>query len=285
MSKEYKQLCDYGKKPEYHYEGCELYAALQNKRLAEKVRNDSPSYISESYTSRWLSRIFKGGKAMAKVKVFISGPITGYENNNRARFYEAERMLRGLGFDVFNPVWMDFTDSWDHEEIMSVDLAALATCDAIYQLEGWEHSKGAPTGVAARMRDAYIAQRGVRGGIRNMVIGSPVRPLSFINLEHREILQLLVDMTFNGASDEELERAIKYSKIVIDAEKDKLAPYCDVDWRKAAVELGIPELKKKYMPFGVPIYGMKADSVTIDEVHELDPFGLNDKKETENEEN
>ena len=181
---------------------------------------------------------------MAKVKVFISGPITGYEDNNRAKFYEAERILRGLGFDVFNPVWMDFTDSWTHEEIMSVDLAALATCDAIYQLEGWEFSNGAleefyfaidhnkdfvtyeslpddmkflresvrvgaPTGVAARMRDAYIARRGVHGGISNMVIGAPVRPL----------------------------------------------------------------------------YGMKADSVTIDEVHELDPLGLNDKKETENEEN
>jgi hypothetical protein len=271
---------------------------------------------------------------MAKVKVFISGPITGYEDNNRAKFYEAERTLRGLGFDVFNPVWMDFTDSWAHEEIMSVDLAALATCDAIYQLEGWEHSKGAlkefyfaidhnkdfvtyesllagadfdgdtvmviptkkmkndmkflyksvrvgaPTGVAARMRDAYIARRGVRGGISNMVIGAPVRPLSFINLEHKEILQLLVDMTFKGASDEELERVIKYSKIVIDAEKD-----ISIDWRKEAIGLGIQELKKKYMPFGVPTYGMSADSVTIDEVHELDPFGLNDKKETENEEN
>lgn len=267
---------------------------------------------------------------MAKVKVFISGPITGYEDNNRAKFYEAERILRGLGFDVLNPVWIDFTDSWTHEEIMRVDLAALATCDAIYQLEGWEHSKGAlkefyfaidhnkdfvtyeslpddmkflresvrvgaPTGVAARMRDAYIARRGIRGGIP---FGAPVRPLSFINLEHKEILQLLVDMTFKGASDEELERAIKYSKIVIDAEKD-----ISIDWRKEAVELGIPKLKKKYMP-----------SVTIDEVHELDPLeiednqvirelrantkafmsayklGLNDKKdifekETENEEN
>lgn len=51
MDKEYRQLCDYGKKPEYHYEGSELYAMLQNKRLAEKVRNDSPSYIPESYNA------------------------------------------------------------------------------------------------------------------------------------------------------------------------------------------------------------------------------------------
>lgn len=50
MDKEYKQLCDYGKKPEYHYEGCERYAALQNKRLAEQVREYSPSHISESYS-------------------------------------------------------------------------------------------------------------------------------------------------------------------------------------------------------------------------------------------
>ena len=113
------------------------------------------------------------------LKVFISGPITGYENNNRAKFYEAERILRGLGFDVFNPVWMDFTDSWTHEEIMAVDLAALATCDAIYQLDGWEDSKGALEEFYFAIKhskefvtlDRYV---GLSGAMRRVRVGSPI---------------------------------------------------------------------------------------------------------------
>lgn len=55
---------------------------------------------------------------------------------------------------------------------------------------------------------------------------------------------LITDMTIQGASPEELERAVKYSMVVIDAEKHKL------NWKLAEEQLGIDALKKRYQPNG-----------------------------------
>ena len=38
---------------------------------------------------------------------------------------------------------MNFDDSWSGDERLSVGMAALALCDAIFMLEGWEDSKNA----------------------------------------------------------------------------------------------------------------------------------------------
>jgi len=59
-------------------------------------------------------------------------------------------------------------------------------------------------------------------------------------LEMGKAANLITDMTVKGCSDEELERAIKYSMVVVDAYKHEL------DYRGAAKDLGIPELKKRY---------------------------------------
>lgn len=55
---------------------------------------------------------------------------------------------------------------------------------------------------------------------------------------------LITDMTIRGAYDDELERALKYSMVVIDAEKHGL------DWRRAEDELGIAALKQRYQNGG-----------------------------------
>jgi len=57
---------------------------------------------------------------------------------------------------------------------------------------------------------------------------------------------LITDMTIKGATSEELERAIKYSMVVIDAEKHAL------NWKAAGEQLGIAALKKKYQDGGGP---------------------------------
>ena len=51
---------------------------------------------------------------------------------------------------------------------------------------------------------------------------------------------LIMDMTIKGAKKEELVRAVKYSMVVIDAEKHNL------DYQAAYEDFGIKELKKKY---------------------------------------
>lgn len=77
-------------------------------------------------------------------RAFISGPMTGIEDFNRPAFMEAQEKLRKAGFSVFNPAWMDFDDGgFEGGMILAIDLVALSHCNYIYQLEGWEKSKGA----------------------------------------------------------------------------------------------------------------------------------------------
>lgn len=69
-----------------------------------------------------------------------------------------------------------------------------------------------------------------------------------VDIEHgfnrkRQIIiisKLIMDMTMRGATDEELERAIRHSLVIIDAKRRHL------DWRKSEKDHGIAELKKKY---------------------------------------
>lgn len=76
-------------------------------------------------------------------RVFISGPMTGYEDFNRPAFMEAEEKLKKAGFSVFNPAWMNFDSGFSNDAILSIDLVALSHCNYIYQLPGWKYSKGA----------------------------------------------------------------------------------------------------------------------------------------------
>lgn len=54
------------------------------------------------------------------------------------------------------------------------------------------------------------------------------------------VSNLITDMTIKGASNSEIARAVRHSMVVIDAEKHNL------DYRRSAVENGIPALRAKY---------------------------------------
>lgn len=64
------------------------------------------------------------------------------------------------------------------------------------------------------------------------------------DLEMGKISNLITDMTLQGASSEELARAVKHSMVVIDAEKHKL------NYKLSEKENGIEELKNKYQGGG-----------------------------------
>lgn len=77
-------------------------------------------------------------------RVFISGKMTGLPNYNEAGFANAEAELLEAGFEPVTP--------WDPKaaarnapwgECIIRALTLLNSCDAIYQLEGWEDSPGA----------------------------------------------------------------------------------------------------------------------------------------------
>ena len=58
--------------------------------------------------------------------------------------------------------------------------------------------------------------------------------------EMGDVSNLITDMTIKGATMQEIERAVKHSMVVIDAEKHHL------NWQKSALDNGIAELKTKY---------------------------------------
>lgn len=82
--------------------------------------------------------------------IYISGPMSGYDENNYPAFYRAELELIRRGHDVINPARVG--DSVDisglsqheaYEAYMEADLEAMEEADAIYYLIGWEESTGA----------------------------------------------------------------------------------------------------------------------------------------------
>ena len=76
-------------------------------------------------------------------KVYISGPITGIDPEVcRARFEAAKLRLRERGYTPVSPLENGLPVDAPYDDHMRRDLEMLAECDAIYMLNGWEHSKG-----------------------------------------------------------------------------------------------------------------------------------------------
>lgn len=78
-------------------------------------------------------------------RVYVSGPMTGYENYNAEEFAAAARGLREMGYSVCNPVE---TSSWlghdlSHADYLRFDFERVLEADFLVALAGWERSLGA----------------------------------------------------------------------------------------------------------------------------------------------
>lgn len=76
-------------------------------------------------------------------RIYISGPMTGWPNMNFPAFNSAASKLRGLGFDVVNPVEISQSNTVNWAACMRADIKHLCDCDAIVMLDGWAQSQGA----------------------------------------------------------------------------------------------------------------------------------------------
>lgn len=78
------------------------------------------------------------------MRIYISGAISG-TTDYMERFAAAEEKLKAQGHEVVNPakVTESLPKSFTWKQYMRVALSAMAPCDAIYMLKGWEHSRGA----------------------------------------------------------------------------------------------------------------------------------------------
>jgi hypothetical protein len=88
------------------------------------------------------------------MKVYIAGPMTGYDEFNFPQFFQAERELKDLGHEPLNPAWNNGLsleeavenanyDGRSWQDYMRKDLLFLSQADVVCVLEGWKKSKGA----------------------------------------------------------------------------------------------------------------------------------------------
>ncbi len=106
------------------------------------------------------------------MRVYIAGPMRGYDSYNFPAFDQMALILRKRGYIVINPAELDriagvheFTDPLPEgflREAMARDLQAISTCDAIYLLKGWEKSSGVAVELSlAKLLGLKIIEQGV----------------------------------------------------------------------------------------------------------------------------
>ena len=92
-------------------------------------------------------------------KCYISGPMTGIEDENRKEFEEAKKRLDYFGFDSINPHTIHSKELIDDIDkrfkagvlsederwalFLKKDIEVLMRCEFIVVLKGWENSRGA----------------------------------------------------------------------------------------------------------------------------------------------
>lgn len=77
-------------------------------------------------------------KENARLRVYISGPITGRDFRKVcAEFYAVKRRLDLLGLEVENPLEIDVPIHSPHWAYMRADIAKECTCDRIYYIRNW----------------------------------------------------------------------------------------------------------------------------------------------------
>lgn len=78
-------------------------------------------------------------------KIYISGPMTGYENHNSDAFYKTETYLRSRGFSLIeNPIHLQefFGDDHDYNFYFKRALQRLLDSDAVYVFGDYNKSFG-----------------------------------------------------------------------------------------------------------------------------------------------
>ncbi len=80
--------------------------------------------------------------------IYISGPMTGIEDLNRAAFERAEKKIQEMGHIALNPHRFPELETYEDYLLLDIEMIAMAA-DAVALLPGWEKSHGAKKELAA----------------------------------------------------------------------------------------------------------------------------------------
>lgn len=99
--------------------------------------------------------------ALSRLRLYIAGPMTGYEDFNYPAFFAAADQLRAVGYRVINPADIGVHPGWTREDYLRVGLKRLIDYgQGVALLPLWERSGGAQV-------ETHVARQ----------LGLPVLPL------------------------------------------------------------------------------------------------------------
>lgn len=142
--------------PEEALEAIKTYKKLDSDVFGEEceyavvpVKDDHPGSDPSSGNRKGTASQAPGKKRsrkkadVRKMRIYISGKISGREEEARAEFAAAKAYLDRIGHEAVNPFdnGLSVDDTWERH--LAVDIRDLLTCDAVCQLPGWEDSRGA----------------------------------------------------------------------------------------------------------------------------------------------
>lgn len=84
--------------------------------------------------------------------IYIAGPMSGLPDYNRPAFHAKADELRAKGWRVLNPADLPLLD---YDLYYPINKAMLGGADAVYMLNGWQHSTG------ANMEMSYAGKLGI----------------------------------------------------------------------------------------------------------------------------
>jgi len=76
-------------------------------------------------------------------RLYLAGPMTGFEDFNFPAFHKMAADLRARGYVAENPAEHGVVEGADWTDYMAYDLTRLGLCAQVAVLPGWENSKGA----------------------------------------------------------------------------------------------------------------------------------------------
>lgn len=84
-------------------------------------------------------------------RVYLSGPMTGYAQDNRPAFRTNTKLLRSMGLEVISPDELDEVSppagaTW--ADYLARDLPYVLSCGQAVVMEGWTKSNGAKLEIA-----------------------------------------------------------------------------------------------------------------------------------------